>query len=220
MILGIFTGVIHLGDFIKSTRLKESLIRSCVSEIIDIKCIDILFLLSALHGTYGGLDPGGRFCRSWWRHQMETFSVLLAICAGNSPVTGEFPAPRPVTRNFVMFSLIWAWMDGWINNREAGDLRRHCTHYHVTVMIKQSSLLHGQLNWNFNQNTEKKMFQENAFKNVVCKIDVPIYGPVFQHHTNLQFITLSLHHKCESRHVDTFFFVLSQNLSRFALTCW
>ena len=28
----------------------------------------------------------------WWRHQMETFSALLAICAGNSPVPGEFPA--------------------------------------------------------------------------------------------------------------------------------
>ena len=37
---------------------------------------------------------------AWWRHQMETFSALLAICAGNSPVTGEFPAPRPVTRSF------------------------------------------------------------------------------------------------------------------------
>ena len=33
-----------------------------------------------------------------WRHQMEPFSALLAICAGNSPVTGEFPAQRPVTR--------------------------------------------------------------------------------------------------------------------------
>ena len=40
---------------------------------------------------------------SWWRHQMETFSALLAICAGNSPVTGEFPAQRPVTRNFDVF---------------------------------------------------------------------------------------------------------------------
>ena len=30
----------------------------------------------------------------WWRHQMETFSVLLAICAGNSPVTGEFPRTK------------------------------------------------------------------------------------------------------------------------------
>ena len=40
---------------------------------------------------------------SWWRHQMETFSALLAICAGNSPVPGEFPAQRPVTRGFDVF---------------------------------------------------------------------------------------------------------------------
>ena len=40
---------------------------------------------------------------TWWRHQMETFSALLAICAGNSPVSGEFPAQRPVTRNFDVF---------------------------------------------------------------------------------------------------------------------
>ena len=34
---------------------------------------------------------------------MEIFSVLLAICGGNSPVTGEFPAQRPVTRSFDVF---------------------------------------------------------------------------------------------------------------------
>ena len=34
---------------------------------------------------------------------MQTFSALLAICAGNSPVPGEFPAQRPVTRNFDVF---------------------------------------------------------------------------------------------------------------------
>ena len=44
--------------------------------------------------------------QSWWRHQMETFSALLAICAENSPVPGEFPAQRPVTRSFdVCFEL-------------------------------------------------------------------------------------------------------------------
>ena len=37
---------------------------------------------------------------TWWRHQMETFSALLALCAGNSPVPGEFPTQRPVTRSF------------------------------------------------------------------------------------------------------------------------
>ena len=34
---------------------------------------------------------------------METFSVLLALCAGNSPLTGEFPTQRPVTQSFDVF---------------------------------------------------------------------------------------------------------------------
>ena len=34
---------------------------------------------------------------------MEAFSPLLAICAGNSPVTGEFPTQRSVTRSFGVF---------------------------------------------------------------------------------------------------------------------
>ena len=69
----------------------------------------------------------------WWRHQMETFLALLAFCAGNSPVTGEFPAQRPVMRSFDVY-LICAWINGWVNNREAGDLRRHRGHHDVTVM--------------------------------------------------------------------------------------
>ena len=64
---------------------------------------------------------------------MEIFSALLAICAGNSPVHGEFPAKRPVTRSFdVFFDL--RLNNGWVNNREAGDLRRHRGHYDVNVM--------------------------------------------------------------------------------------
>ena len=39
----------------------------------------------------------------WWRHQMETFPALLALCAGNSPVNGGFPSQRPVTRSFDAF---------------------------------------------------------------------------------------------------------------------
>ena len=61
---------------------------------------------------------------------METFSALLALCAGNSPVTGEFPWQRPGLDVF----LICAWINGWVNNREAGDWRRHRAHYDVTVM--------------------------------------------------------------------------------------
>ena len=71
--------------------------------------------------------------KSWWCHEMETFSALLAICAGNSPVPGEFPAQRPVTRRFDVFFVLrlnkqlskqsWRW---W--------LRRYCAHYDVIVM--------------------------------------------------------------------------------------
>ena len=64
---------------------------------------------------------------------METFSALLAICAGNSPVIGEFLAQRPMTRSFdVFFDLRLNKRLG--NKGKAGDLRRHRTHYDVTVM--------------------------------------------------------------------------------------
>ena len=73
---------------------------------------------------------------AWWRHQMETFSALLAICAGNSPVPGE-PVNSPHKgqwRGALMFSFICVWINGWANNREAGDLRRYRAHYDVIVM--------------------------------------------------------------------------------------
>ena len=38
-------------------------------------------------------------------------------------------------RGALMFSLIWTRINGWVNNGEAGDLRRYCAHYDVTVMI-------------------------------------------------------------------------------------
>ena len=54
---------------------------------------------------------------------MDFFSALSALCVGNSPVTGA-----------LMFSLIWPWINGWVNNREAGDLRRHRAHYDVIII--------------------------------------------------------------------------------------
>ena len=70
---------------------------------------------------------------SWWRHQMETFSALLALVRGiqrsqvNSPHKGHWPAA-------FMFSLICTWTNGWVNNQDAGDLRRHRAHCDVTIM--------------------------------------------------------------------------------------
>ena len=74
------------------------------------------------------------FFVTWWRHQMETFFALLFLCGGNSPVCGEFLAQRPLTRSFDVF-LTTLSTNGWVNNREAGDLRRHRAHYDVIVMI-------------------------------------------------------------------------------------
>ena len=47
----------------------------------------------------------------WWRHQMETFFALLALCAGNSPVTGKFPSQRVATWS------LDAWFDLRLNKR-------------------------------------------------------------------------------------------------------
>ena len=68
---------------------------------------------------------------SSWRHQKETFSVLLAFCAGNSPATGGLPSQGQCC-GALIFSLICAWINGWANNR---DLRRHRAHYDVIVML-------------------------------------------------------------------------------------
>ena len=72
--------------------------------------------------------------KTWWRHQMETFSVSLAICAGNSPVPVNSPH-KGQRRRALMFSLICVWINDWVNNGETGDLRRYRAHYDVTVMI-------------------------------------------------------------------------------------
>ena len=58
------------------------------------------------------------------------------------PLCGEFTGrrwiprtQRPVTRS-LMFPLIYTWLNGWINNREAGDLRRHRAHCDAIVLMK------------------------------------------------------------------------------------
>ena len=68
---------------------------------------------------------------AWWRQQMKT-----GHRAGNSPVHSEFPAHKGQWRGALMFSFICVWINGWVNNREAGDLRRYLAHYDVTVMCR------------------------------------------------------------------------------------
>ena len=72
------------------------------------------------------------------------FRCMMTSSNGNvfrvtGHLCGEFPGSRNAPhkgqwRGALVFSLICAWINGWVNNRLAGDLRRYCTHYHVTVM--------------------------------------------------------------------------------------
>ena len=81
-----------------------------------------------------------RHTLSWWRHQMETFSALLAIFAGNSPVPGEFPTQKPMTRSFDVFP--WSAPDkrlskqwwGWWFETPSCPLWRQCNVFQPTGM--------------------------------------------------------------------------------------
>ena len=98
-------------------RIAHQLIRNC--ECFSY-CIFFYFFLS-------GFVPILGFGSLRWFNYFLTPEM-------NSPVPGEFPAQRPVTRNFEL-PLICVWINGWLNNREAGDWRRDRAHYYVTVML-------------------------------------------------------------------------------------
>ena len=76
-----------------------------------------------------------------WKHFPRYWPFVRGIHRWpvNSPHKGQW-------RRDLMFSLIYAWTNGWINTRDAGDLRRHHAHYGVTVMRTKWSRL--QMSWN------------------------------------------------------------------------
>ena len=90
------------------------------------------WVIGCLFWAYSGENLWCSNGNAWWCHRMETFSSLLAICAGNSPVPGEFPAQRTVMRSFdVFFDLrlnklfskpSWGW---WFEPLSC-PLWRHC----------------------------------------------------------------------------------------------
>ena len=65
-----------------------------------------------------------------WEHFPRYWPFVRGIHQSvvNSPHKGQWCGAS-------MFSLICAWINGWVNNHEAGDLRRHRAHYDVTVML-------------------------------------------------------------------------------------
>ena len=83
----------------------------------------------------------------------------------NSPHKGQW-------RGALIFSLIWAWINEWVNNREAGDLRRHRAHYDVHVMIcdafhKISLIL---FRVRFLPMTEQGLKRANEKKHCICNV--------------------------------------------------
>ena len=98
---------------------------------------------------------------TWWRHQMETFSALLVLCAGNSPASGEFPAQRPVTRSFdVFFDLSLnkrlrkqSW--GWRFETLLCPLWRHCNETREIAWCRLCQLSH-HWHWGFRAQIQYK----------------------------------------------------------------
>ena len=65
-----------------------------------------------------------------WKHFPRYWPFVRGIHRSpvNSPHKGQW-------REALMFSLIYVWINGWVNNRKAGDLRRYSDHYDVIVMV-------------------------------------------------------------------------------------
>ena len=64
-----------------------------------------------------------------WKHFPRYWPFMRGIHRSpvNSPRKGQW-------RGALMFSLICAWINGWVNNREVGNLRHHRAHYDVIVI--------------------------------------------------------------------------------------
>ena len=71
--------------------------------------------------------------KTLWRHQMETFSALLALCVGHRWI------PHTKASNTELWCFLWSapWINDWVSNREAGNLRRHRVHHDVIVTRRQ-----------------------------------------------------------------------------------
>ena len=109
---------------------------------IPVLVYNIPWLNVKIESRYGAGTP-------WWLYFVghEAFTLFIMMTSSNGNIfrvtdhlCGEFTCHRVNSphkgrwREALMFSLICAWLNGWINNREAGDLRRHHTYHEVTVM--------------------------------------------------------------------------------------
>ena len=96
-----------------------------------------------------------------WKH----FPWYRAICAGNSPVNSPH---KGQWRGAFMFSLICAWINRWVNNGEAGDLRRYRAHYDVIAMqCKFSGTLAVELTKSCNKTSICICYRSTSSTNII-----------------------------------------------------
>ena len=77
----------------------------------------------------------GYIPHAWWRHQMEIFSALPGHLCGEFTGHRWFPRTKASDAELGCFLSSAPWINDWVNNREAGDLRRHRAHHDVIVML-------------------------------------------------------------------------------------
>ena len=144
---------------------------------------------------------------AWWRHQMETLSALLALCAGNSTDTGELTSQMPVARSFDVFvDLRLKWLSkqswGWLFETPSRSLWRHCNgkslYYSLSSRTKivskipynryrynvvhYSTILHTALQW-----LKLKMFlvsfstypEHSVYGNPLTPLSIMLAGPTY-----------------------------------------
>ena len=123
---------------------------------------------------------------SWRRHEMETFSALLALCAGNSPVPGEFPIQRPVTQSFNVFYDLHlnkrlskqSW--GWWFETLSRPFWRHCYanacpwFSFISFRRRHMSFMVSQIPWNLTV-----CCKANRMKTPKLSITSPLWGNAY-----------------------------------------
>ena len=128
---------------------------------------------------YGNGTPFGMMTSSNWTIFRATSPLWIHRSPVDSTRKGQW-------RRTLMFSLIWAWTNGWANNRDASHLRRHHAHYDVTVM---TSPKHISIQWHRVRFMASQISGNSIVSSTICagkhqrNLDlncIPYYRPFFR----------------------------------------
>ena len=132
---------VKCGDMVYLTTWLPGLVASSLSMIflgharighpyqLGMTTVVITYHSCVLLHRQGHIDSSTQYC-----HNCRALTMKLQQSCVKPPVPGEFPAHKGQWHGAFMFSLICVWINDWVNNREAGDLRRYRAHYDVIVM--------------------------------------------------------------------------------------